>query len=184
MKKLAKAALASTFALSTFTATGITTSAEAAEVSQSDGEISNANYSYNGHTGFNDDGAFILDQKFVDGLANNSFVLNGYNVDADPEAYFDSASKDIKTVYDQSLMVNEDGVAVQAELPINDGVVSVKNIESVYGQPVDNSYLDEEKNGMYFYFINGNQISFSISDGYVTLAKIGAHDSGTGGGSQ
>ncbi|HIV82511.1 MAG TPA: hypothetical protein H9994_07355 [Candidatus Salinicoccus merdavium] len=37
--------------------------------------------------------------------------------------------------------------------------------------------MDDEGSGMYFYFEDDSQISFSITDGEVNFAKVGTHDS-------
>lgn len=181
MKRLAKAGFAATIALGTFAAvntTDLATNAEALEMN--DKTVAHANdyyYEYNGHTGYQNDASFLLDEAFINGLSDNNFTLSGYEIDADPDAHFDSEYHEVAEVYDQTLQVNEDGVATQAELPVNKNSISVNDLESVYGEPVDNSYLDDDGNGMYFYFEDGNQISFSISDNSVNLAKVGAHDS-------
>lgn len=178
MKRLAKAGLAATFALGTFAAvntTDLTTQAE--EVTEKDVKENDYYYEYEGHTGFQDDASFLLDEAFLKGLSDNNFTLNGYDVNADPDAYFDSEYHEIVEVYDQTLHINEDGAATQAEFPVNEGAISTEDLENVYGEPEDESYLDDEGNGMYFYFEDGSQISFSISDGEVNLAKVGAHDS-------
>src|SRR5690625_6487697 len=61
--------------------------AEAAEdtTQQTDGPY----YYYNGYTGYGDDGEFILDQAFINGIANNNFTLNGYPIDMSEQAYLD-----------------------------------------------------------------------------------------------
>lgn len=181
MKRLAKAGLAGTIALGTFTAidtTDLATDAEASEINDETSlQANDYYYDYNGHTGYQNDASFLLDEAFIKGLSDNNFTLNGYAVDADPDAYLDSEYHEIVEVYDQTLHINEDGTATQAELPVNEGTISTEDLESVYGEPVDNSYLDDEGNGMYYYFIDGQQISFSISDHSVNLAKMGAHDS-------
>ena len=179
MKRLAKAGIAATFALGTFATvntTDLATHAEAEEMTD-DVKENAYYYKYEGHTGYQNDPSFLLDKTFLKGLADNNFTLNGYEVDADPDAYFDSGYHEIVEVYDQTLHVNEHGVATQAELPVNEGTISTEDLEEVYGEPEDSSYLDNEGNGMYFYFEDDSQISFSISDGEVNLAKIGAHDS-------
>lgn len=180
MKRLAKAGLAATLALGTFTAvntTDLTTHAETEVMAEKDVKNNEYYYEYNGDTGYQDDASFLLDEAFVKGLSDNNFTLNGYEVDADPDAHLDSEHHEIIEVYDQTLHVNESGKATQAEFPVNEGTISTDDLEDVYGEPAGNSYLDDEGNGMYFYFENGKQINFSISDGSVNLAKVGAHDS-------
>lgn len=180
MKRLAKAGLAATFALGTFAAVNTTdlgANAEATEITDADIKVSDYYYEYYGHTGYQNDASFLLDEAFIKGLSDNNVTLNGYELDADPDAHFDSETREIVDAYDQTLHINEDGAATQAELPVNEGTISTEDLENAYGEPEDNSYLDDEGNGMYFYFEDDSQISFSISDGTVNLAKIGAHDS-------
>lgn len=133
-------------------------------------------YEFNGDTGYQNDASFLVDEAFIKGLSDNNFTLNGYEIDAEPEAYFDSEYHEITEVYDQTLHVNEDGTATQAEIPVNEGTLSTADLEDAYGEPEESSYLDDEGNGMYFYFVDDSQINFSITDGEVNLAKVGAHD--------
>jgi len=146
-----------------------------AEASEEQAEASTENYYYyNGHTGYNGDGAFIADQLFINGLADNNFTLNGYSVNADPDANTDHS--ETLSVYDQTLYVNTDGEVYRADFPVNgtlDNLYStIANIEAVYGEPEKSTLWYGD--GEYYYYVGDAQITFTFEGGMVSYVQIGA----------
>ncbi|HIW11677.1 MAG TPA: hypothetical protein H9891_00725 [Candidatus Salinicoccus stercoripullorum] len=144
--------------------------AEAAEdtTQQTDGPY----YYYNGYTGYGDDGEFILDQAFINGIANNNFTLNGYPIDMSEQAYLDHGDDAVVTnVYDQHIHVVGEG-AVFADMPVNPGAVTEAEMLDVYGKP-DHSNYGEQGDNTHYYQMENVQITFNVNDGYVTSVSVG-----------
>ena len=145
-----------------------------AEASEEQAEESAENYYYyNGHTGYNDDGKFILDQLFVNGLADNNFTLNGYPVNAHPDA--NTEHSETLSVYDQTLYVNTDGEVYRADFPINETIppyATIAEIEEAYGEPEKSTLWYGD--GAYYYFVGDAQITFTFETGVVNYVQIGA----------
>lgn len=146
-----------------------------AEASEEQAEASSENYYYyNGHTGYNGDGEFIVEQLFVNGLADNNFTLNGYSVNADPDA--NAEHSETLSVYDQTLYVNTDGEVYRADFPVNDATLppygTIANIEDVYGEPEESTLWYGD--GEYYYHVGDAQITFTFEGGMVNYVQIGA----------
>lgn len=137
-------------------------------------EVQGSYYYYNGHTGYNQDGAFILEQLFINGLDNNNFTLNGYWINAHPDA--NDEHSHTQDVYDQTLYVNMNNEVYRASFPINNPAenpyATLASITSAYGEP--NESTVENGDGEYQYIVGNGQITFTFDDGLVTHVHVGS----------
>lgn len=133
-------------------------------------------YYYNGPTGDSEDGAFILDQLFIDGLKNNNFTLNGYWVNAHPDA--NNEHSQTLEVYDQTLYVNTDDQVYLASFPIDNSIqgsnATIANIEAAYGEPDESNLWYGD--GEYTYVFDDAKIVFTFDNGFATYAHVGAKE--------
>ena len=107
-------------------------------------------------------------------MADNNFTLNGYSVNADPDANTDHS--ETLSVYDQTIYVNTDGEVYRADFPVNgtlDNLYStIANIEAVYGEPEKSTLWYGD--GEYYYYVGDAQITFTFEGGMVSYVQIGA----------
>lgn len=133
-------------------------------------------YYYNGPTGNSEDGAFILDQVFIDGLKNNNFTLNGYWINAYPDA--NNEHSHTLEVYDQTLYVNTDNQVYLASFPIDnsspDSLATIANIEAAYGEPDESNLWYGD--GEYTYVFDNAEIVFTFEGGFATYAHVGTKE--------
>lgn len=131
-------------------------------------------YDYQGHTGYNQDGSFIIDPLFVDAVAYQNFTINGYEIDGSEEA-LNEHGDDYQTVdvYDQQILKYADGKALGVNFPINSGAVSEAQLFETYGEAENAAPSDSEEVAYYNYQIEDQRLQFIVRDGWVTEVRYG-----------
>jgi hypothetical protein len=181
MRKLRRILSLSAFAfvvtLSTaFTADGFANDVEAAGVGDS-GDTEAATepwYTYNGHTGYNQDGDFILDPLFVDAVKHQNFTINGYQIDGSEAAMNEHGENHQQIdVSDQQVLKYDDGQALGVYFPVNSGAVSKDELFDVYGETDNAAPSDPDEVAYYNYQLNDQRIQFVVRDNWVTEVRYG-----------
>lgn len=142
--------------------------AEVVKIGEDVEAVSEPWYNYAGHTGYNQDGAFILDPYFVNAVAYQNFTINGYTIDGSEETFNEYADDFVNVeVYDQLIMKYADSEALGVNFPVNEGAVSKSELFDVYGETENAAPTKDGDKAFYNYQIEDQHIQFVVENGWV-----------------
>ncbi|PNZ99489.1 hypothetical protein CD133_06275 [Staphylococcus massiliensis CCUG 55927] len=176
MKKMIKVVAATGIAFSSLFATGMTFNNDA---HAQDTQSVTPWYEYNGNAGNN--AGFLVDQDFVRAVKYNNVTLNGYKLNLGAYNVEETSSK-FDSKYDQQfLFFDKDKRPDGTTIVLDEGQLTKKDVFKAYGTnyeftpayhtPDGDAY---KVNGTYTYNLNGNNVSFRITNGNVEVVGLGS----------
>lgn len=125
-------------------------------------------YNIQGYTANN--GKFILNNKFIDAVRHNQFVINGYRISGNEQQHMS-----LIDIYDQTIAKTGEHSASMVDFEVKKNTISKEDIIETYGQPVEPPF--ESAQGFdYRYHIGENIVQIIVDGGYVKDVKINAEN--------